>query len=140
MKTNATLNQQQKQHAISLMHQLDIYKPYIDDFEKENTVCFFEHFAGFWAYQDETLNKKIKEIEEEFGCLVYAVTHEFTEFGECYSMLIISKYKEEWSRSIVKDGNTYYCFAYVWNKTVDYFSEFGTVGVKSGFGGITRVS
>lgn len=140
MKTNATLQQQQKEMAISLLKQLGIYQPYIDGFEKDDTVCFFEHYAGFWAYQDEELINKVKEIEKEYGCRVYAITHEFTDFGECYSMLLVSKYKEEWSRSIVSNKGTHYAFAYVWNKTDEWCSEFGTVGVKSGFGGITRVA
>ena len=140
MKTNVTLQQQQKELAISLMKKLDIYQPYIDGFDKDDTVCFFERYAGFWAYQDEELINKVKEIEKEYGCRVYAITHEFTDFGECYSMLLVTKYKQEWSRSLVKNGNTHYAFAYVWNKTDDWCSEFGTVGVKSGFGGITRVA
>ena len=40
-----------KQKAIELMQQLEIYKPYIRGFEKDNKVCFFENFGGFWAYQ-----------------------------------------------------------------------------------------
>lgn len=37
----------QKQKAIELMNQLNLYKPYVNAFEKSNTVCFFEHFGGF---------------------------------------------------------------------------------------------
>ena len=80
-----------------------------------------------------------KAIEKKYGCTVYAITHEFTEFGECYSMLIVSKYKEDWARSLVTEGKNHYAFAYVWNKTDEDSSEFGTVVVKSGFGGITRI-
>ena len=139
MKTKTTLKQQQKELAISLMKKLDIYQPYIDGFEKDNTVCFFERYAGFWAYQDKDLDAKLKELEQEYGYTVYAITHEFTEFGECYSMLIVSKYKEDWARSLVTEGKTHYAFAYVWNKTDDDCSEFGTVVVKSALGGITRI-
>ncbi len=38
MKTNATLQQQQKELAISLMKTLNIYQPYIDVFEKDDVV------------------------------------------------------------------------------------------------------
>ena len=139
MKTNVTLQQQQKELAISLMKKLNIHQPYIDVFEQEDIVSYFENYIGFWAYQNKDLNEKIKEIEKEYGCLVYAITHEFTEFGECYSLLIISKYKEEWSRSIVTEGKNHYAFACVWNKTDDDCSEFGTVVIKSALGGITRI-
>ena len=129
----------QKAKAIEIMKQMDIYAPYIEGFEKENKPCYYEGFAGFWTYQDEELEKKIKSIEKEYGCIVYAVTHEYTDFGECYSMLIISKYQEEWDRSVVTHGRNHYAFAYVWNKTDDYCSEFGTVLVQSRYGGITRI-
>lgn len=45
-----------KAKAIELMKKLDIYKPYIKGFEKDNTVCFYENFGGFWAWQEPDLN------------------------------------------------------------------------------------
>ena len=139
MKTNATLKQQQKELAVSLMKKLNIYQPYIDVFEKEDVVSYFERYIGYWAYQDNELDEKVKELEKEYDCRVYAITREFTDFGECYSFLRVSKYKEEWERSIVTEGKNQYAFAYVWNKTDDDCSEFGTVVVKSALGGITRI-
>lgn len=133
-------HEERKIKAVELMKQLNIYKPYIKDFEEKDTVCFYENFAGFWAWQDDELNTKIKEIESKYHCTVYAVTHEFTEFGECYSMLIVTRYKQEWENLVYNDNGTFYAFAYVWNKTDDWCSEFGTVGVKSMGGGIKRVA
>ena len=77
-----------KQKAIELMNKLNIYKPYIHGFETDNKVCFFENFGGFWAYQEPELMAKIKEIEKTYKVLVYAVTHEYLEFGECYDFFI----------------------------------------------------
>ena len=68
-----------KQKAIELMQQLNIYKPYVRGFEKDNKICFFENFGGFWAYQEPELMNKIKEIEETHNILVYAVTHEYLD-------------------------------------------------------------
>jgi hypothetical protein len=130
----------QKEVAISAMKSLDIYKPYIKKFEKDGTITLFERFGGYYIdeVQEPELLKKIREFEAETSSLVYAVTHEMFEFGECYSFLIISKYEEEWSMTLeeVKDG---YAFSYVWNKTDDYCSEFGTITVRSFGGGIARV-
>lgn len=81
-----------KQKALELMKTLDIYKPYIKGFEKDNNVCFFEGYGGFWAYQEPELLAKIKEFEEKHNVLVYAVTHEYLEFGECYDFLFIPDY------------------------------------------------
>ena len=132
--------EERKIKAIELLKELDIYEPYIKGFEKENNVCFFERFGGYWVYQEPEILKKMKEIEEEFNCTVYAITHEYTEFGECYSFMLVTRYKYEWDNLLFKDGSTFYAFSYVWNKTYEHFSEFGTIGVRSFGGGITRVA
>lgn len=129
-----------KEKAIELMKQLDIYKPYINGFREEDKVCFFENFGGFWIDQEPEVYAKMKAIEEKYGCLVYAVTHEFTSFGECYSFLIVSDYPEEWDGLVCSDGNRHRAFAYVWNKNDDWCSEFGDVIVQSFGGGIKRVA
>ena len=133
------MKEQQKAKAIELMKQMGIYKPYIDGLEKEDQVCFFEQFAGFWVYQEPEIEAKMKELEKEYGCTVYAITHEFTQFGECYSFLIVSKYEEEWDMLVRSEKNNHYAFAYVWNKDDDWCSEFGTIVVKSYGGGIKRI-
>ena len=139
MKTRTT-REDKKTRAIEVMKKMDIYEPYIEGFEKRDQVCFFEMFGGYWVDQEPDVYKKMKWVEEEFNCLVYAITHEYTEFGECYSFLIITDYKCEWKNICVTKGNKHYAFAYVWNKDVDYCSEFGTIGLQSLGGGITRVS
>ena len=133
------MKKQQKAKAIEIMKQMYIYKPYIEGFENEDQVCFFEQFGGFWVYQEPEVEAKMKELEKEYGCTVYAITHEFTQFGECYSFLLVSKYEEEWDRCVVSEKNNHYAFAYVWNKDDDWCSEFGTVVVKSFGGGIKRI-
>ena len=130
----------QTEVALSAMKSLDIYKPYIEKFKKDGTVTLFERFGGYYIDEDNEpeLLKKIREFEEEYGSIVYAVTHEMFWFGECYSFLIVSKYEEEWEITLeeVKEG---YAFAYVWNKSDEICSEFGTVTIKSFGGGIARV-
>lgn len=131
---------QKKAKAIELMYELNIYEPYIKGFEKDNEVCFFEGFGGFWAYQEPELMTKIQEFEKEYNCLVYAVTHEYLEFGECYDFLYIPDYEEDWEYMFDLQGDTFYVAAYVWNKTDDWCSEFGTIGIRSYGGGIKRVA
>ena len=54
--------QARKEQAIKYLQQLDIYKPYIDGFEKDDRVCVFERYAGFWVYQYHELeNTRIIE-------------------------------------------------------------------------------
>lgn len=135
------MNDAKKNKAIELMKKLDIYKPYIDGFEKSGKVCFFENFGGFWVDQETRILNKIKELEEKYNCLVYAVTHEMTSIGEMYDFLIVSDYPEEWEDTLLPTGEgAFYAYAYVWNVDDDYCSEFGDIVVRSFGGGIKRIS
>ena len=133
-------HEERKIKALELLKQLDIYKPYIEGFKEKDQVCFFERFGGYWVDQEPEVYAKMKEVEAQFNCTVYAITHEYTEFGECYSFLLVTRYKQEWKNLVVSENGTHYAFAYVWNKDDDWCSELGTIGVKSFGGGIARVS
>ena len=130
----------QQEKAIEILKQMDIYTPYIKGFQEKGMVCFFERFGGYWAYQNKELSAKIKKIEQKYGCLVYAVTHDYSSIGEMYSLLLITKYPKEWDGLVETDGNIHTCFAYVWNKDDDWCSEFGSVMVQSFGGGIRRIA
>lgn len=134
------LREKQKDKALEVLKQLNIYKPYIKGFRDKGDVCWFENFAGFWAYQDEELTAKIKEFEKEHTALVYAVSHDYTQFGESFALLYISQYEEEWDYCIDKiESNKYYVATYVWNKTDEWCSDFGDIAIISAFGGIKRI-
>ena len=133
-----TTKEQRKEQAVKAMNMLDIYKPYIDEFMRNDKVCLYEGFGGYWIEQEPEVYKKIKEIEEKYNCTVYAVTHEFFEFGECYDFLIITDYEEEWDDLVMENSRDHIAFAYVWNKDDDWCSEFGSIGVQSFGGGIRR--
>lgn len=131
--------EEKKQKALELMKKLDIYKPYIKGFEKDNEVCFSKALAGLGLSRAGT-SGKIKTFEKKHNCLVYAVTHEYLEFGECYDFLYIPDYKEDWDFVLEHQGNMYFALAYVWNKDCEWCSEFGTIGIRSFGGGIKRVA
>jgi hypothetical protein len=135
----------QKEVAIQCLEKLDIYKPYIRKFKsKAGTPCFFENFAGFWADQEQKLFSKIKEVEEEHGCWVYAITHEFLDGDEMWSMLCIPQ-EHDGADDLVFPCNPssltrdFYAFAYVWNVTNEHFSAFGDVVVRAAYGGLKRL-
>lgn len=131
----------QKEIAVECLQKLDIYKPYVRKFKSEKTMpCFYENFGGFWADQEPELWKKIKEVENEYNCLVYAVTHEFFDFGNCWSMLCVSKDTKEVRDCLIQNTiSRFYAFAYVWNQTDDLLSEFGDIVVQAFGGGIRRI-
>lgn len=132
---------QQKELAIKCLETLDIYKPYVTKFKSKATLpCFYENFAGFWADQEPELMDKIKEVEEEYGYLVYAITHELTDLGETWSMLCIPQSAETLDDVLGSfNSQEYYAFSYTWNKSNPMFSEAGDVVVMSRFGGLKRV-
>lgn len=129
-----------KEKAIELLKKMDIYKPYIQGFRDSDKVCFFERFGGYWVEQEPELYEKMKSLEKKYNCLVYAVTHEFTEFGELYDFLIVTDYPKEWDDLVYSQGSYHTAFAYVWNKDDDQCSEFGSVTVQSFGGGIKRIA
>ena len=132
--------QTRKEQAIKYLQQLYVYEPYVKDFIENDQVCVFERYMGYWVYQYPEIEAKMKAIEKKYKCTVYAITHEFTGFGECYSFLLVTNYKHEWKTLLQSKNSNHNAFAYVWNKTDDWCSEFGTVTVQSKFGGITRIA
>ncbi len=141
METNTTPTlHEKKDKAIELLKALDIHKPYIQGFKQEDKVCFYENFGGYWVYQEPEIEAKMREIEKQYKCKVYAITHEFTEFGELWDFLIVTNYPEEWEDAIYSVGKRHTLFAYVWNKSDDWCSEFGSITVQSFGGGIRRVA
>ena len=139
---NTNLKEQQTQVAIKLMETMDLYKPYIKAFKEKGIITLYEDYAGFYIEETEQeLLDNIKEFEKEHECLVYAVTHEYAQFGECYDYLIVPKYEEEWNDLISYSNQTkHVVFAYVVNKDDPWCSEFGDITVNQFGGGLVRVA
>ena len=85
--------------------------------------------------------EKIVWLEETFGVLVYAWTHEFTSFGECYSFLYVSSYLEDFPHHDIRVGKNGEMVALAWVWTVDreHCSEFGSIVVKNEHGTLVRI-
>ena len=97
-----------------------------------------EGFGALYEINEEEQNIVDKFQKEHKDCLVYHMIHNKFEFGECYSMLYVSSDVDEWQRDKedIKDG---YVFAYVENVDDPWCSEFGSIAVKSQFGGLVRL-
>lgn len=128
-----------KEEALKRMVALDLFPPCIQAFKNRDEVQLSEMTGGLYEFSDDTeLVAKVKEFEEEYNALVYHVIHTFTQFGELYNFLYVSDYEEEYEMEW-EDLKNNYVFAYVWNKTNEWCSEFGTIAVQQKFGGLTRV-
>jgi hypothetical protein len=92
-------------------------------------------------FNEPVLQARVKEVQEEYGVLVYALTREWLEGMECWSMLCVSKSAESIEDCITDTPrpNVFYTYAYVWNQENDTFSEFGDIVVQSGGGGLRRL-
>ncbi len=128
----------QKREAIERMKMLNLYPNIIKEFDKEGIVNLSEN-GGFLFWLDSDQKAIVDEFEAEYDALVYHVIRSFTEFGELYSLLYVSKHEDEWGydKDDLKSG---YPVAYVKNVDDDFCSEFGSIGVKQQFGGLVRTA
>ena len=136
-----TTKEQRKEKAIELLTKLDIFTPYINGFKSKATkVCFFENYGGFWLHQEEEIAAKVKEFEENSNGTVYAVTHEYTEFGELWDFLYVPEEEEDWTDLVMESAipRQYYTFAYSYNSDTKE-GESGDILVRSYGGGIKRI-
>lgn len=128
-----------KEEALKRMVALDLFPPCIQAFKNRDEVQLSEMTGGLYEFSDDAeLVAKVKEFEEECNALVYHVIHTFTAFGELYNFLYVSDYEEEYEMEW-EDLKDNYVFVYVWNKTEEWCSEFGTIAVQQKFGGLVRV-
>lgn len=129
--------EEQKVEALERMRRWGIIYDAIKQFKYEDRVMRSE--AGILYWLDEEQEKFVKEFEEEYGALVYAVIWNKTEFGELLSMLYVGNEKDYWEQDKldIKDG---YAFAYVKNLDDETSSECGMIGVKARFGGLVRTA
>ena len=114
---------------------------------RENEEAWKSEHGGILYWLDDNEKEKVEEFEKKYNKKVYHCIKNYTEFGELLTMLFVDKkyYDEDvidFNQSIEykeKDG-TIYLASYVENLSDEWSSEFGTVGVKSMFGGLKRVA
>lgn len=145
MSEKILTKEEQKAIAVECLKKIKSYGPYTNKFKTHNVITMYEGYGGYYlgkeyGSNEEELMDKIKEVEKEYGGTIYAVIHNFFDFGECYTMLYVSKYAEDAKYCVDDWGTSYGVYAYVWNKSVEEYSEFGTVAIKPALGGLLRIS
>jgi site-specific recombinase len=87
---------------------------------------------------DEEQKKMVQKWEEATGNVVYHVIHDFTQIGELYSLLFVSRDKEEWlaDRRDINDG---IALSYVVNVSYPDCSEYGSIAIRPLIGGVMRL-
>lgn len=136
MKAQVTL-EQMKQEALRRMEILKMSKNVIKQFKEENKLNLSESY-GLLYWLDEEQQAKVKELEQRAGCVVYHVIRDFTEFGELLSLLLVSKYEQEWKREVA-DLEKGIAFVYVYNLSAPECSEWGSISIRPSIGGVRRI-
>ena len=136
MKINKEIK---KAEAINRLKAMEIIPEAIRQFDEDDIVNVSENPYGILFWADDEQKELIEEFEKEYNALVYHVIHTYTEFGELYNFLYVSDHNEEWicDHDDLEEG---YAYAYVWNKTDEWCSEIGSIGVRGKFGGIVRTA
>lgn len=132
--------EEMKSKAVEIMRELHISKNVVEEFKHHDKLNESEGIGAlYWLNEEE--QQMVKEFEEESGHVVYHVIHSFTNYGEMYSMLFVSKYKEDWQVTCDKfDGGQYRVYSYVYNKTDPWMSDMGSILVRPSIGGLIRTA
>lgn len=119
-------------------------------FEEDNKLFYSDRFtheadgafgALYWIDDiPEVVKEKINYVEKQ-GCVVYHITHEYTNFGELWDLLVITD--EDVDEVIGKPMRSNFDeygiqFAYVVNLSIPEYSEYGSIGIKVSGGGLIR--
>ena len=131
------VNQQKAiEEALERMKVLKLHPNVIREFKNERKLNLTEPWGALYWLNEEQ-DKMVKEFEKKTCAIVYHVIRSNTTIGEMYSLLYISKHEEEWEMDR-EDLSAGQVFAYVINKTIPDFSEYGTIGIKPFIGGVVR--
>lgn len=132
------MKKEQENEILERMKLLKLDKSCIDALLKNNKVWESEGFGALYEINEEEQKIIDKFKQKHPDCYVYHMIHNIFEFGECYSILYVSSDINEWEqdKEDIKDG---YVFAYVYNKDYEWCSEFGSIPIKSQFGGLVRI-
>ena len=133
------MKNEQENEILERMKLLKLDKSCINALLKNHKVWESEGFGALYEINEEEQKIVDKFQQEHPDCYVYHMIHNIFEFGECYSILYVSSDTDEWQqdKEDIKDG---YVFAYVYNKDDEWCSEFGSIAIKSQFGGLVRLS
>lgn len=133
---------ERKAHAVKLMQQLGLREVIIEQFTKNgNRQCSCSTSDYGTAYNVKPFEKMI-ELEKEQDITIYAAIFTRFSFGDCVTFLVVPKYEEDWYMLIrpTKQKDIFSVYAYVWNVTEEYRSEFGYVQVQVIDGILQRIS
>ena len=136
---NDMLRNEQEKKALEFLNAMGISRLF-SDIAKAGVDKLSKFFADLYEYP--SLEEYIKRFEAEKQALVYYVTSESFLWGDCFSLLYVSRYEEDWAIQFpipVIGKRQYIVQAWVWNRSEEWRSEFGSAVVESEYGLLSRV-
>lgn len=129
------LRNKQVEEAVKRMKMLHILPRAIQEF-KSGVINRSEEI-GLLYWLDDEEKEMVADFEKKNGGVVYHVIKTLSNIGLMYSLLYVSRHKDEWEmdRADIQEGRA---FVYVVNKDMPDCSEFGTIGIRPLFGGVLR--
>lgn len=141
---NLATREEMIQEAIKRMRMLELFPKVIKEFRTEGLINISHApFASLYWIEDEESLKRIKKIEEEYGCVIYHVVRSYFRIDDDIlkmdSFLFVTKYRSDWKydRADYKDNNSVMSYTYNWTDPI--CSEYGSIGVKPQNGGLLRI-
>ena len=127
-----------KKLAQEVLKTLKIYGPYVTRFGTEGP-CFYEGGIGYWAHQEEKLQKVIDELEASENVTVYGVVHSVSNLGELWDVYALDNDAQTVDEVIDEAGpGQYYAYARCYDGNFEYI-ESGDEVIAQRFGGIIRI-
>ena len=115
--------------AARRMELLGLDAQVVQDFERNGAVRLSQQIGGqvFLQPSDGEVTQRVREFEEEYGCLVYHVLWADSSMaGECWSLLFVSPASSEWKSERRNMENSGLVYAYVASELEDGVSEIMT--------------
>lgn len=132
--------EEKKAEALARMKKIGYWGRAREAFRKSNKVFINEPPFGAVYDPNEKEAADIKEFEEKYNALVYAVVRTPMVFGLCDSYLYVSDSEEEWDMDN-EDLSSGYAMTYTVNHDAPECSEFGSIGFRLGAGaGLVRTA
>ena len=134
-----------KAEAIRRMEILNLNPYIVDKFKNEGKLICSQVYHPYAYFSDLSpeVEDKVKWLEKTKQGMVYHVTQtNATRYGEpveMYNLLYISPYREDWEVDEQFFQNNL-AFCYVWNKSWDDGSEFGTIQYTNIGGALLRTA
>ena len=116
--------------ALQRMVELNLYGPVVNGFKNGK---LYQSEAGGIIYELDSIAQKA--VEE---CKEHGLPYHIVKSGDLYSVLYVSKYKNDWNKEHYNKCDNYIP-AYVYNASGPFLSEIGDIGVIPCNGGLKRI-